>query len=208
MYPAVNGIRVMPIQECHLGGALAVYNEFVGSGRKRLCCLIPLGLFPTSMEDFQLNFTTENARSASAVAVLVEGDHDKEEKVVGFIHMVDAGMDRDSFSQMMHALKKDECYIESICVVSEMRGRGVGLRLLEFCEARARERGARILSLGVVAKNPAKRLYERFGFVDRKEDVFSYCGSLLTIFCLFGVPHGALGGTVMDKDLSVSEATA
>ncbi|KAL7481565.1 LOW QUALITY PROTEIN: hypothetical protein ACHAW6_007250 [Cyclotella cf. meneghiniana] len=30
MYPIVNGICVMPIQECHLGGALA-YNKFVGS---------------------------------------------------------------------------------------------------------------------------------------------------------------------------------
>ncbi|KAL7474931.1 hypothetical protein ACHAW6_000872 [Cyclotella cf. meneghiniana] len=207
MYPAVNGVRVMPIQERHLSGALAVYNKFVGSGQKRLCCLIPLSLFPTSMDEFRLYFATENARSASAVAIRVKEDDATEEEVVGFVHMVDASMDRDPFSQWMHALEEGECYIETMCVASEMRGRGIGLRLLEFCEARARERNARVLTLGVVANNPAKRLYKRFGFVDRKHNAISYCKTLLVVFCVMGSPHCGVGGSVMEKDLSLLTPT-
>ena len=191
-----SGIRVEALTEPYFRGALDVYNKFVGAGRKRLCCLVPLTLFPTSMLAFQFSFATENACSASAVAV-----RESDDKVVGFVHMTDKSMDREFSSILMHSLKDGECYIESMCVLSEVRGQGIGTRLLEFCEARARERSAQCITLGVVANNPAKRLYERFGFVDRKRDVLSSCGSSMGLFCIFGFPHWRIGGSIMEKNL-------
>jgi ribosomal protein S18 acetylase RimI-like enzyme len=191
-----SGIRVEALTERYFRGALGVYNKFAGAGRKRLCCLIPLILFPTSLLDFQITFATENACFASAVAV-----RESDDKVVGFIHMTDKSIDRDFFSGLMHSLKDDECYIESMCVQSEVRGQGIGTRLLEFCEARARERSARCITLGVVANNPAKQLYQRFGFVDLKRDALSSCGSSMTLFCIFGCPHLGIGSSIMEKNL-------
>ena len=126
---------------------------------------------------------TENARSASAVAI-----RESDGKVVGFLHLSDNSMGRDIISKMIHPLKDGECYIESVSVISDVRGQGIGKRLLEFSEARARERGALVLTLGVVAKNPAKRLYERFGFVDRKQSLVSFLGTAGGLFFVFGFP--------------------
>ena len=40
-------------------------------------------------------------------------------------------------------------------------------------------------SATVVAKNPAKRLYERFGFVDRKQSLVSFLGTAGGLFFVF-----------------------
>jgi ribosomal protein S18 acetylase RimI-like enzyme len=192
-----NDVRLESLTERYFRGALGVENTFIGAGRKRLCCLLPLTLFPASLADFYIRYATENARSASVVAV-----RERDDKVVGYAHMTERGMERDASSQFMHSLKDGECYIESMSVLPEMRGQGIGTRLLEFCEARARERGARNLTLGVVANNPARHLYERFGFVEKKRGALTSCGSSLGLFCLLGCPHWRIGGDVMVKNLS------
>jgi GNAT superfamily N-acetyltransferase len=51
----------------------------------------------------------------------------------------------------------------SIAVAPGFRGRGIGTRLLESILAAAEGR-YRAVSLSVAAGNPARRLYERFGF--------------------------------------------
>ena len=177
-------------------GAMDVYNKFVGAGHKHLCCLIPLTLFRTSILDFQITFATKNVCSASAVAVWESDD-----KVVGFIHMTDKSIDQDFFSRLMHPLKDDECYIESMCVLSEVHGQGIGMWLLEFCEPRACKRSTQCITLGVVANNPAKQLYQRFSFVDLKCDALSSCGSSMTLFYIFGFPHWRIGRSIMEKNL-------
>ena len=55
----------------------------------------------------------------------------------------------------------------SIGVRPEWRGRGIGTALLGALIERARREGVRALSLSVEPDNPARRLYERHGFVRR-----------------------------------------
>jgi len=94
-----------------------------------------------------------------------------------------------------------ECYIEMMSVLPEVRGQGIGTRLLQWCETRARECGAQTLTLGVVARNPAKRLYERFGFVDQEMGLFGACVGSAKLFGVFGFPHWGCGGSTMAKNL-------
>jgi ribosomal protein S18 acetylase RimI-like enzyme len=58
----------------------------------------------------------------------------------------------------------------SIGVAPECRGRGIGARVLEALVDVAREVGYRAISLSVETDNPARRLYERAGFVRVADD--------------------------------------
>jgi ribosomal protein S18 acetylase RimI-like enzyme len=58
--------------------------------------------------------------------------------------------------------------IMDIAIAPAFRGRGIGTQLLERLAEEARESG-RKLSIHVEANNPARRLYERMGFVQRGE---------------------------------------
>lgn len=59
----------------------------------------------------------------------------------------------------------DALVIAEIHVLAEFRGRGVGSALLGRAETRAREQGASCLALHTLVTNPARRLYERLGYV-------------------------------------------
>jgi len=191
-------IRIEAISEEHFAATLGVMNQFIRNGaRKRLCCILPLGLFPTTMVEFRLMYSTPDAMSATAIAI-----RESDGKMVGFVQMTDRTMTRDPVGGCLHSLSENECYIEMMSVLPEARGGGVGTRLLQFCEARARERGARKLILGVVAGNPAKRLYERFGFEDIDRSFVSALTSCVCLFSLFGLPHCVPGGSIMEKHLN------
>jgi GNAT superfamily N-acetyltransferase len=56
-------------------------------------------------------------------------------------------------------------YLAEFFVLPQARGKGLGRALIEGCEAWARERGHKLLTIGVLAKNPsAVRAYEGVGY--------------------------------------------
>jgi len=57
----------------------------------------------------------------------------------------------------------DTAYVTNVAVSTEFRSRGIGWRLLESAEEWAQAHKSS-LSLHVADSNPARRLYERFGF--------------------------------------------
>jgi GNAT superfamily N-acetyltransferase len=58
-----------------------------------------------------------------------------------------------------------DCCLEDLFVEESARGSGLGAQLVKAAIERARERGSRRMELDVNdANEPARRLYERFGF--------------------------------------------
>lgn len=58
-----------------------------------------------------------------------------------------------------------DCFLTELLVDSDERGRGAGAAALGLLETELRQRDVRALHLGVLPENPARRLYERSGFV-------------------------------------------
>lgn len=56
-------------------------------------------------------------------------------------------------------------FLAELFLLPQARGKGLGRALIEACEAWARERGHRLLTVGVLAENPtAIRAYEGAGY--------------------------------------------
>jgi ribosomal protein S18 acetylase RimI-like enzyme len=151
-------------------------------------------------EYFEANYRKHpEAMEMSAVAV-----KESNGKVVGFMQMSVYGQERECYSQMIHRLEPGEAYIEQMSVAAETRGQGIGTRLLQWSEDKARENGATRVTLGVVHGNPAERLYKRFGFEDVSHGGSGCytCRTSMVISCWLGCPHRRFGGKLMEKPLA------
>lgn len=63
----------------------------------------------------------------------------------------------------------NECYIEHIAVNEALRGKGIGMLLLQHAEQALLDRGYTSWSLAVAGENSAKHLYSRLGFKEIKK---------------------------------------
>lgn len=77
-------------------------------------------------------------------------------------------MFRSRLQKYMNDLNNvDEFYISNIAVFEEYRNKGYGVELLKKAEEIAREKGLKKISLAVEFYNKsAKRIYEKFGFIE------------------------------------------
>ena len=173
-------VRVEPLTEPQFGGAVAVQNSFLGA-RKRACCICPYSCCPASEAEFAAPYRAHPDQLATTGVAIRETDG----AVVGFVQMSAPGHTRDCISRALHTLGPTEVYIEMLAVSPEARGQGVGTKMLQWAEATAVARGASSLGLGVVNGNPARRLYNRFGFVPvRQKGACSRASSAAVLFCL------------------------
>lgn len=94
--------------------------------------------------------------------------------------------------------------VEQLSVSAGARGLGLGTRLLEWCEARARDAGCNHMTLAVINGNRARALYERLGYVAVEQDCVDECCGCLFVFLLVGRPYGLCapwGAVDMRKEL-------
>ena len=84
------------------------------------------------------------------------------------------------FSLYERKAQETELLMDGIAVDREMRGKGIGTKLLDELEHYARENGFSSIRLDVIDTNPAaRRLYERRGFVATHTERFGYLRWLL-----------------------------
>ena len=196
-------IRVEALSPARFSEACSFNNAFTREGcRKRCFCLIPCALCPDAPAAFShLYRTCPELLKFSALAIDESTDN-----AVGFIQMSAYGLPRSPWNRYMHRLQPGECYIEQASVSPRARGKGIGTKLLRYCEDIAREEGYTMLSLGVVRNNPAQRLYERFGFEVDSRNCCDGCIVNLKIFCILGCPHWSCGAVTMTKMISTVES--
>ena len=94
----------------------------------------------------------------------------------GFVTEVDGEFAGMAYYRLFTAGQHGQGYLDAetpelaIAVEPEMRGQGLGGRLLEALANEARRNGMPRISLSVSIGNPARRLYERNGYVAASAD--------------------------------------
>ncbi len=84
------------------------------------------------------------------------------------------------FSLYERQPQESELLMDGIAVKQDMRGKGIGTKLLDELKRYARENGYSHIRLDVIDTNPAaRRLYERQGFIPTRTEQFGYLRRLL-----------------------------
>lgn len=103
------------------------------------------------------------AETGGRVFVLEDGG-----RVVGFVSV----WAKMRVNGLVNA-ESEVAYVSDLVVAEAQRGRGWGLALLRRAEEYAREAGATVLTIGVLAENThARRLYNDFGFRENQVEMF------------------------------------
>lgn len=195
-----NMFRVEPITQEHLKNATDLFNDFIEGSNKRACGVCSCSNCPNSEADLQQEYQKCPAKM-QITGMIVNSESGE---VIGSVKMQQHGMPSATpLDACLHTTRPGEMYIDWMSVSASARGMGAGTRLLEWCEQVARTRGASFLSLGVLNGSPARRLYERHGYVRKQQGMCSsVCGNCV-VCCFFGCPFsGHCGWTVMEKQLA------
>lgn len=174
----------------HFDAARKVENEFYGAGKGICFGCCPLAWCPTEKGEFEAVYRSDPDRLSTYALAIRQSD----QLLVGICKTRAGGQKNTWDESMMHVPEGDELYIDVIAVTAEARGKGVGSRLMQWAEEKAKERNAKKITLGVVNGNPAKRLYDRSGFVETGS-------SCCAVGCLVGRPNGHFGGVTMEKQV-------
>jgi ribosomal protein S18 acetylase RimI-like enzyme len=178
---ATDEIRIVGLKKEHLPQSCEVLKDAFQSKRF-------LGCFPVadSITEMTKRYEEYPQRKWDLGAVAVDSNN----SVLGFIQMTDA--DLPMYPAGLHSCKTTEIYIETAGVSAQARGKGIGGKLLAWCDETAKSCNKyTLLSLSVLRGNSAIRLYERHGFVIQNEDdVVEQCCDAMVVCCLFGRPYG------------------
>ena len=188
-----SAIRVQALTMDVVDQMTAIHNEGFGSKVCCLCC--PVG----DNDGRTRKFYEKHPERLAVCGVAL----DRDGATLGYVQLAIHPMhDKDG----LHNTQPGEAYIEQISVGAAARGRGVGCTLLQWAESQARGRGCHTLTLSVLNGNPARRLYERFGFQAKSQDGCEECLTCCIVFCIVGRPYGLCdphGGAVdMTKALA------
>jgi len=75
----------------------------------------------------------------------------------------------------IESVNADLCYLERLAVLPHERKKGLGGRLVEHVFGIARERGAKKISIGIIAEqSELKAWYQKFGLVEGETRAFSH----------------------------------
>eukprot|EP00908_Phaeocystis_cordata_P002444 Transcript_12652.p1 GENE.Transcript_12652~~Transcript_12652.p1 ORF type:complete len:231 (-),score=62.86 Transcript_12652:103-795(-) len=153
-----------------------VHNS--GFGSKVCCCCCPVADTDGSIRRFFDKHPERLPMCGLAVG------HDG---VLGYVQLATYPTnDKDG----LHTTKPGETYVEQICVTSAARGKGIGRLLLQWAEEQARAANSTFMTLSVLNGNPARRLYERFGFEVVPADPCEQSIGCCLVTCLMGRPYG------------------
>ena len=188
--PLTAAVRIVPLAQEHYKEEFPLIRDFLST--MRCCCCIP-----NSCGESEAGWTKKREKwpadklSLSAVAI-----DEATNKVVGFVHCSGFGHPCD-----MHTPKEKEIYVDEVMVEKSLRRRGIGTQLMNWVEGVARERGATTLSLLVLRGNPSFGLYERLGYVAKKQSSLKECLDC----CCFSLFFGSKGYDMMYKQLAPPE---
>ena len=184
--PSPASVRIELLAPKHYSQEFPLILDFLAYKK---CC----GCIPANAGETEAGWTKKReswpADKLSLSAVAIEEATDR---VVGFVHCSGHGHPCD-----MHKPKEGEIYVDEICVEKTCRRRGIGTQLMNWVEDTARSRGATTLSLLVLRGNPSFGLYERLGYVAKKQSSLKECLDC----CCFSVFFGSKGYDMMYKQL-------
>ena len=185
-------VQIVHLTPEHFQAAHDVELSFVT--HRKGCCfgLCPLSWCPEPQSEFDGVYQNHNERRETYAVAIVD------EKVVGICKGRRHGQYMKWDESLLHRPKPGEFYVDTMAVLAEARGKGVGTLLLQWAEDTAITMGDAKMAIGVMKGNPAERLYKRFGFEETHRD--SCC-----VGCLIGRPNGSYVGIYMEKVISKDE---